>query len=424
VNSVLHANQERYFNCAFIARPSAGLIEDAYSAREWPEVINEAREKIALTLDPPESDRSPRSADRYVSLFANTTSALTRVLAQVQRGFADSRPTLLATDLEYPGCVAAINDCWNAPVVMARVARRLSEDIERADDHLHDALTRAFNVLKPRVVLVSHVARTTGQMLSPRTLRYFREANPRAVLIVDGSQAAGNVVVDADILDQCDFYISSGHKWLGGIPTSGFVWHAEEDRWEVDDQAQSVAFRGQQQAGGSGNAAAWASLSASLTEMAGDRPRTNLIARAKEIRHLAAVFRERLAEVPGVRFLTPTVRGRSLNGIITLTLPRDADRTLEEALRGRGYEHSTLEREQVRWRGSRATRFLLDWAPGHPVVEHATEYTETWSQRAHRFCFHYWHCEADVVALAEHVKDHVTSAAAHGPRAATQPTMP
>lgn len=422
MTSAIRADPERYFDCAFLSVITDELIEQAFQARAWHDIVDEARQRIANTLAPPDSDRSATSTDRNVSLFANTTSALTRVLAQVQRSFADSRPTLLTTDLEYPGCVAAINDSWNAPVVMARVASELIDDVDHANEHLHNALVRAYNVVKPRVVLVSHVVRTTGQMLSPRTLRYFREANPRVVIIVDGSQAAGNVVVDTSVLDQCDFYISSGHKWLGGLPTSGFVWHPEPERWQVDDYAQSVAWRGQIQAGGSGNAAAWVSLTASLIKMAGDRPRANLTARARGNRRLATTFRKRLADQPGVRCLTPLTRGHTPNGIVTMTLPRDADETLDGALEARGYKHSTIEREQVRWRASPAPRFLLDLGSGYPVIGDADEYTETWPQRAHRFCFHYWHRERDVVELADAIREHL-SAGSVRTRTARQPAI-
>jgi selenocysteine lyase/cysteine desulfurase len=405
VIGALHAGQERYFACAYMAAVSEELRRRSFDERPWPEVVSDARAAIARALSPQRSDRDARGRDRNVSLFPNTTGALTRVLAQVQRSFTDSRPTLLSTDLEYPGCVAAINDGWNAPVVMVRLASGLIGEARCSEQHLHDALTRAYNVVKPRVVLVSHIVRTTGQMLSPQTLRYFREANPRVVIIVDGSQAAGNVVVNADVLQLCDFYISSGHKWLGGMATSGFVWHERPARWQVDDYAQSVA-RGGQQGGGSGNAAAWQSLTVMIEEMVGERPRDNLNARATESRRLAGVFCRELSGLPGVRILTPLTDEVPGNGIVTITLPRTVEDTLVTTLAEKGYRHSIIEREQVRWRSTPAPRFLLDWDQGYPVLEHADEYTETWPQRAHRFCFHYWHQENDVVALANVVRAH------------------
>jgi selenocysteine lyase/cysteine desulfurase len=287
---------------------------------------------------------------------------------------------------------------------MARVASQLIGDVEKSDELLHDALTRAYNVVKPRVVLVSHVVRTTGQMLLSHTLGYFREANPHVVVIVDGSQAAGNVVVDRDILSLCDFYISSGHKWLGGTPTSGFVWHDKPGRWRIDDYAQSVA-RGQQQAGGSGNPAAWLSLTASIVEMLGGQASESLATIANNNQRLATFFCEQIADLPSVRFLTPRASAGTPNGIVVLTFQQPIDETIEEALAE--YRYSVIRREQVRWRATPAPRFLLDWRQGYPVLEHADEYTDMWTQRAHRFCFHYWHDEDDVVSLAEAIRSHV-----------------
>ena len=263
-------------------------------------------------------------------------------------------------------------------------------------------------MVKPRVVLVSHVIRTTGQVLSKRTLRYFREANPCVLVIVDGSQAAGNVLVDADLLELCDFYISSGHKWLGGMATSGFVWQRDAGRWQVADPAQSVAFRGQRQPGGSGNAAAWISLAESVADMVDGRPLPRLARIAYTNRRLARLFRERLTPVEGkLQFLTPFRRGMPPSGLVSVTVAKPGADTLRRALTKNGFEFSVLEREQIRWRGWLEDRYLLNWSEAYPSIERASEYTDTWPRRAFRFCFHYWHREQDVIALADTITEHL-----------------
>ena len=98
---------------------------------------------------------------------------------------------------------------------------------------LHRGLVRAFNYVKPSVVFVSHLMRTTGQVLASETVRYFREANPRVIIVLDGSQAVGNIVIQHELLQYVDFYVGLGHKWLGGMPSTGFVWRRQATRWRL-----------------------------------------------------------------------------------------------------------------------------------------------------------------------------------------------
>jgi selenocysteine lyase/cysteine desulfurase len=412
VRSAIHDADARYFDCAFIACVARELIERATleDPRQWSDIVDGARVAIASTLAPGYDIATRADKDSHVSLFANTTSAFTRLLAQIERGYAGSRPTLLSTDLEYPGCIAAVDDSWGAPVVMAQLAAGLTADPTGADAFLHDALVRAFNVVKPRVVLVSHVIRATGQVLSKRTLRYFREANPCVLVIVDGSQAVGNIVVDAELLELCDFYISSGHKWLGGMATSGFVWQRDASgRWQVADPAQSVAFRGQRQPGGSGNAAAWTSLADSVSDMVEGRPLARLSRIAYTNRRLARLFHVRLQALsPKLQFLTPFPRGMPPSGLVSFAAAKPAGDTLGPAVHDAGFRFSVLEREQIRWRGWLEDRYLLDCASTYPSIERASEYTDTWPRRAFRFCFHYWHSEQDVISLADTIAEHLT----------------
>jgi len=349
--------------------------------------------------------------DEYVSLFTNTTGAFKRLLAQIERSYAGSHPSLLTTDLEYPGCVAAIDDCWSGPVVMAQLSTGLMSHLSDPDEYLHEALVGAFNFVKPRIVLVSHVMRATGQVLSRATLRYFREANPCVVIIVDGSQATGNVLIEEEMLRECDFYISSGHKWLGGMTTSGFVWHKEPERWHVADPAQSVAYRGQRQLGGSGNAAAWISLTDSVTDMVGSAPLSRLSAIAAHNRELGALFGERLSGVgDAVRFVTPFSSGSPPSGLVTVGVAKPAGDTLEAALREQGFEFSVLEHEQIRWRERLEHRYLLERGEAAPAIKPVQEYTAVWPRRTRtefRFCFHYWHREQDVIGLTEAIRAHV-----------------
>jgi selenocysteine lyase/cysteine desulfurase len=45
----------------------------------------------------------------------------------------------------------------------------------------------------------------------------------RIMLVVDGAQAVGNISVGREVLSASDFYATSGHKWLLGKSSLGFL---------------------------------------------------------------------------------------------------------------------------------------------------------------------------------------------------------
>lgn len=394
----------RYFNSASLGLVPSDVIAASTGPidRSWDDLIAHARHSIGSLLAP-RDDRSYRyDPNKSITLFMNTTSAFARILSQIDKDYAGSNATLLTTDLEYPGCVAAIDDSWSGPVVMARVADRLLTNAGDPDRLLHNALVRAYNFVKPRVVLVSHVMRTTGQAISTKTLKYFREANPRVVVVLDGSQAIGNVVVTEEVLAEVDFYIASGHKWLCGMTTSGFVWQREPNRWKVADPGQSLAH--DLQLGGAGNAAAWSSLIRSIDDMVQEHPKTRLRSIAHDNRALGGLFRAELkAAGADVDFITPYRHSQPPSGLVTVGLPRNGE-AIVEALARDGYDITVLGYEQVRWRSKVSNRFLLECDPTFPAITAAEDDTATHRNDARtevRLCFHHWHTEDDVRMLVQ-----------------------
>jgi L-cysteine/cystine lyase len=79
---------------------------------------------------------------------------------------------------------------------------------------------------RTRLLAVSHVLWTTGQVLPVHELRD-RSGLP---ILVDGAQSAGAVPVDAQGLD---FYTVSGQKWLCGPDSTGALVVADPDRLRV-----------------------------------------------------------------------------------------------------------------------------------------------------------------------------------------------
>lgn len=403
------SHNPQYFNCAFLAEVPSELKARTIETLSWDTIVEGARDSIASVLAP---DATSTTLDDKIDLFYNTTSAFTRVLSRIARDYAGSRPTLLTTDLEYPACVAAIDDAWTGtgPVVMAQVAADITTAAS-PDTYLHDIVIRACNVVKPRVVFLSHVMRTTGQVLATDTLRCLREANPRILIVVDGSQAVGNVVVPDRLLQEVDFYIASGHKWLGGLTTSGFVWSRDPDRWKIADAAQSLAFRGQRQLGGTGNASAWVSLTSSIADMADDQPDKRFETIAVHNRDMGKLFCDALPRTGHLEVVTPCANDSTPpTGLVTIAVARAAAESLRTRLQKDRYAFTVLEHEQLRWRSPHTDRFLIARDPVFLAIKRASEYTGTrpkGPRQDFRFCFHYWHSEQDVLKLAEKIAAHL-----------------
>ncbi|HVP12177.1 MAG TPA: aminotransferase class V-fold PLP-dependent enzyme [Phycisphaerae bacterium] len=98
-----------------------------------------------------------------------------------------------------------------------------------------DTMERLASSLTPktRVVSMSHITCTTGAVMPIRAIA--RVCHDRKIiLVVDGAQAVGMIPVDLHFLG-CQFYATSGHKWLLGPKGTGLLyvnknmlshWHA------------------------------------------------------------------------------------------------------------------------------------------------------------------------------------------------------
>jgi selenocysteine lyase/cysteine desulfurase len=156
----------------------------------------------------------------------------------LKRAVEPHRTTLLMSDAEYPGVLSAAHEYWQGTIAVAQIA----EHLWRGDvGHATEVLERAFLVTQPGVVFLSHVWRETGAVLDEKLLRFVRAVSPRAVIVLDGAQAVGNVCVSPEMLDLVDFYVASGHKWLCGDAPLGLVWGSRI--WGLPDSAQGYSSR-------------------------------------------------------------------------------------------------------------------------------------------------------------------------------------
>lgn len=142
-----------------------------------------------------------------VALTASTTDGCNVVLAGLDLGPGDE---VITTTDEHFGLLGPLHASGASVVV-----------VEPDPERIAAAVTG-----RTRLVALSHVLWTTGQVLPVHELR--REL--RLPLLVDGAQSVGAIPVDAR---GADFYTVSGQKWLCGPEGTGALVVAEPDALRV-----------------------------------------------------------------------------------------------------------------------------------------------------------------------------------------------
>lgn len=164
---------------------------------------------------------------------------------------------------------------------------------------------------RTRLVSLSHVSHLTGAVLPVAEVCDL--ARDRGVLsLVDGAQAVGVMPVDVAAIG-CDFYAGSGHKWLLGLPGTGYLYVRQET---LPDFVPLWAGNGM---GDVGDLRLWAAsarqieigtrdiaIPAALTESLAFLERAGGIgAIARRVQGLRELLHAELARLPGVQVLTP-----------------------------------------------------------------------------------------------------------------------
>ncbi|HNQ22856.1 MAG TPA: aminotransferase class V-fold PLP-dependent enzyme [Phycisphaerae bacterium] len=313
-------------------------------------------------------------AEDELAITRNSTEGMNLVARGLTLHAGDE---VLLTTHEHPGGALP----WLALEKESGIRVNLVEPGEGGDD----TLGRIAAALTPRtrVVAVSHILCTTGMCLPARKIvQLCRERGITSVL--DGAQAVGMIPVDLHELG-CDFYVTSGHKWLLGPKGTGMLYIRADARalwrptqvgawsdvkYDLDEHVLEFRSAADVVEYGTRNTALVCGLGAAadfLNVLGMERV-------AGRGRALALYLRQRLHEVPAVRILTPADEGSSAS-VITFAAK-------DEAVDVRTWAQPLQERHKVRTR---------------PVGEHGL--------RALRVCTHIYntHAEIDrlVVGLAE-----------------------
>jgi L-cysteine/cystine lyase len=142
-----------------------------------------------------------------VALTASTTDGCNIVLAGLDLGPDDE---VVTTTDEHFGLLGPLHASGARVVVVPPDPARIL-----------DAVTP-----RTRLLALSHVLWTTGQVLPVRELR----AESGLPILVDGAQSAGTIPID---LEGLDYYTISGQKWLCGPEGTGALVVAEPEALRV-----------------------------------------------------------------------------------------------------------------------------------------------------------------------------------------------
>jgi selenocysteine lyase/cysteine desulfurase len=179
-----------------------------------------------------------------------------------------------------------------------------------------ETLSRLASNLTPKVraVVMSHITCTTGTVMPVKRITHLcRETG--VISVIDGAQVVGMIPVDLHDLG-CDFYATSGHKWLLGPKGTGLFyvrkdmlprWHGlyggayadkvfslDEKRFERLSAARSVEI-------GTGSASSVVGIGAAVDFMTA----LGMDAVARHGRELIQYLRRKLQVLDRVELLTP-----------------------------------------------------------------------------------------------------------------------
>jgi len=206
--------------------PAGGLIRKAIDGglalmpelkKDYPGLANwlgieHLREKVARVL----------GCGRDEVLFTkNTTDAIRMVLSSLR---LTSEDEILTSDLEHDSTL--YNCAWACSQWKTRIEQVTLSDIVGTSDFGSEATRRVEKKInkRTRIVILSHIAYGSGVVLPVGTIaQACRARNPSTLILVDGAHSLGLVPLSMNDL-RCDFFASSGTKWLLAPEGTGILY--------------------------------------------------------------------------------------------------------------------------------------------------------------------------------------------------------
>jgi len=261
--------------------------------------IEGVREKAAAFLLVPPGE---------VALTANTTEGMNAVATGINLREGDE---ILTSNHEHGGGMVGwqyLAKHRGIKIVQFKIpppAQSVQEVVDLVATHLTP---------RTRVCSLSHVDCITGMMMPLAQIAAL--TNPKGILFVcDGAQAPGMVDVDVKALG-VDAYASSSHKWMLAPKGTGLLYIRKEVQSQIHPVMVHSGFNAYSASVGTRS---WPQLIAHGLTMdfhnAIGRPAVQ--ARCRE---LSVYLKQRLAQLPHLRCLTPADASLSSPGVVTYSL--------------------------------------------------------------------------------------------------------
>lgn len=304
-----------YFNAGGLGPSPRTVIDTVFNATMKLEEISETghhliervREKAAKFLGANLSE---------VAFTRNCTEGMNIIARGIPLKRGDE---VLMTTHEHPGGAMP----WLALMKEKGVVVKTFEPGLTPEDNLNQI--EANITRRTRVLSISHITCTTGLLFPAKEVCQLAKSKG-LITVLDGAQVVGMIPIDLHEIG-CDFYATSGHKWLLGPKGTGLVYVSEEMRrmfkptfvgaysdkhYDLDQRRLEYKESADCTEYGTRNTALVLGLGSAL-DFLSTIGMKEVAARGAS---LAAYLKQKLREIPNIKVLTP-MDPRASSSIVT-----------------------------------------------------------------------------------------------------------
>lgn len=324
VRQQLHVPENRlYLNTGSLG-PSPVVVTDAVHAMMQQLEMNPAIENWGDLGERMEKVRTKvgeliNADPENVVLTRNTTEGLSLISQSLKLSKGDE---ILTTTHEHGGGEVGLDYLAST---QGAVIKKLQMPVPAPSKEAVVEAVRSNITTKTKVVMLSHVNTLTGLKMPFEEISKITKSKG-ILLIADGAQAPGLVVVDVKSMG-VDAYAASGHKWMLGPKETGFVFWSKELQQKINPVFTSSGLGSYSASSGTRNVALISGLGVAIDWL-------NVIGKEKvekRCNEMGAYCLSRLKELKSIVIISPQTDSLS-TGIVSFTLKEGENRKIAAEL--------------------------------------------------------------------------------------------